>query len=102
MCTVADKGSALFHERCYYDLTELSVGNRFARLRVYDLNIQEVVPVMHTLFFGAVYADAGAVYLCESVYIIQLYAKLVVYPVTHLLAPALRADDALFQLDLVA
>ena len=57
---------------------------------------------MHAAFVVAAHADAGAVDLGEAVDIVELDPQFRGDAAAHFLAPAFRADDALFEMDLVA
>ena len=84
------------------DLAPLAVGHVLAGRGIDDLQIQIVVPVMHACVVLAVDADTGSIDLCQSVNIIQFNAELRGDALAHLLAPALRADDALLEMNLIS
>ena len=101
MGSVTDKGSAFLYESCDNNFAHFAVGNRFARLRVDNFKIEVIVPVVHTLVVFAVDTDTGAVNLSKSVDIIKLDAEGISDMLTHFVAPSLRADNALFQVDVL-
>ena len=77
MCSVTDKGCALFHESGYNYLAPFAVGNILACLGVDNFKIEIVIPDVHTCVMLAVYADTGTVYLGKTVDIIKLDTQLV-------------------------
>ena len=96
-----DERRALLDKRRDDDLAPLAVGDVLTRCRIDDLQINIVVPVVHSGVILAVDADAGSVDFSQSVNIIQLNAQLCGNALAHLLAPALGSDNALFEVDLV-
>ena len=99
---VADQRRALLSERRDDELAVFAVRQHRAGLRVDDLEVDEIVPVVHAALVRAAHADARAVHLGEAVNVVQLDAELVRDAAAHLVAPALAADDALSQVDFVA
>ena len=99
---VADERRALLAQRGEYQLAFLAVGQHLAGFGIDDLDVDEVVPDVHAVVGVAGNADARAVHLGEAVNVVNLDAQLVLNAVAHLLAPALGADDALLQVNLVA
>ena len=97
----ADERRALFAQRRDDDLAPLAVGQVLTRLRVDDLDVDEVVPVVDAVVRVAADADARAVDFRQSVDVVGVDAELLADGPPHLLAPALRADDALAQVNLV-
>ena len=97
----ADERRALLAERRNDDLAPLAVRQILARLRVDDLQVHIVVPVVNAVMRVAADADARPVDLREPVDIVRLDAELLLDGTAHLLTPALRADDALAQVDAI-
>ena len=98
----ADERRALFLQRGEDDFARLAIGHKLAGLGVDDLEIQEIAPHVHGIALLAADTDAGAVDLGQAVDIVELDAEQVLDTLAHLVAPALGADDALLELNLVA
>ena len=99
---VADERRALLAERGEHQLAHFAVGQLLPGFRVDDLAVHVVFPDMHALMLFAGDTDARAVNLGQTVDVEDLDTQLVGDALTHLLAPALGADDALAQVELVA
>ena len=70
MCAVADERGSLLFEGCNYDLPDFSVRNNKACLRIYNFQIQVVIPIMHSALTVTADADTGPVDFRKSVYVI--------------------------------
>ena len=99
---VADERRALLAQRGQHQLAHFAVGHGQARRRVDDLHVHVVVPHVHAVVRVARDADAGAVHLGQAVDVVDLHAQLAGNARAHFVAPALGADDALAQAELVA
>ena len=101
MRPIPDEGRALLDERRDDDLAGLTVRDGFQRDRVDDLDVEEVVPVVHAGVVLAVDADAGTVDLGEAVDVVEFDAEFFRDALSHGFAPALGTDDTFLQVDLV-
>ena len=99
--TVTDERRTLLAQRGEHQLAHFAVGQLLAGFRVDDLAVHVVFPDMHAVMLFAGDADARAVDLGQTVDVEDLDAKLVGDALAHLLAPALGADDALAQVELI-
>ena len=98
----ADERRAFLLQRGQDDFARLAIGHKLAGLGVYELEIQEIAPHVHGIAFLAADADTGTVDLGQAVDVVELDAEQVLDTLAHLVAPALGADDALLELNLVA
>ena len=87
--SVSDERRALLAKGGYDYLTHLAVGHGPAADGVDYLDIDIVVPVVHTAVVFAAYTDTRAVYLGQTVDIVKLDAQLVGNTLSHLFTPAL-------------
>ena len=99
--TVADQRRPFLHQGGDDNLAPLPVSHRLQGNRVDDFQINIIIPVMHAVVIFAADADARAINLRQAVNVVQLNAQLAGNTVTHLLPPALGADDALFQINII-
>ena len=99
MGPVANQGCALLMQGGDDQLADLSVRYILPGLGIHHLKVQIIRPYMHAAGVVAADADAGTVYLGQTVNVIQLYPQFVGDPVPHLFTPAFGADDALAQVD---
>ena len=101
MRPVPDERRAFLDERRDDDLAGLTVWDGFQGHGIDDLDIKEVVPVMHAGVVLAVDADAGTVDLGQAVDVVEFDAEFFGDAFAHRLAPALGTDDTFLQVDLV-
>ena len=101
MGTVADERRSLLPQRGDDKLSHLSVRYILSCLRVYDLKVQVVIPIVHTALVVAAHGNPRSVHLRQTVDIVKLYAQLRSNAGAHLASPSLRTDDAFFQIDLI-
>ena len=101
MGAVPDEGRAFLDEGRDDDLAGLAVRNGLQGDRVDDLDVEEVVPVVHAGVILAADADAGAVDLGQAVDVVEFDAEFFGDALSHGVAPALGTDDTLLQVDLV-
>ena len=99
--TETDERRALLDQRRNDDLAPLAVRHIFARLRIDDLQIDVIIPVVHAALIVTADTDAGSVDLREAIDIINLDAEFALDAVPHFFAPALGTDHALLQVDLI-
>src|SRR4030042_802467 len=91
---------SFFGQRGYYQFTFLTIGQLFSRSGVYYLNQEMVFPDMHAILVLALYGDAGADYLGQSIYVNGRDAQPFLYVFPHLLRPGLRTVYAQAKLSL--
>ena len=89
MGTIANQRSAFLDQCGNDDLADLAVRQIFAGNRVDDLQVDIVIPVVHSAVFLAADADARSVDLGQSVDIVEFDAQFAGNAVTHLLTPSL-------------
>ena len=76
MGAVADEGRCLLFQRGDDQLADLTVGEHLAGGGIDDLEVEIIVPVVHTVVARAVDGDAGAVDLRQTVDVEQLDAEI--------------------------
>ena len=101
MRAIADQRSAFLAQRGENQLPDLAVGHRRARVGIDDLDVNVVRPTCMPAARRRK-CRCRAVDLRQTVDVVDLDAQLVLNAVAHLLAPALRSDDALPQVKAVA
>ena len=101
MCAEPNERCSFLDECGNDNLTLLPVGNRFSSLRVNNFDVNVIVPIVDSVFFLTIDADTGTIDFRESIDIIKFDTKLLADIASHLFAPPLRANHALFQVNLV-
>ena len=101
MGAVPDEGRAFLDEGRDDDLAGLAVRNGLQGHGVDDLDVEEVVPVVHAVVILTADADAGTVDLGQTVDVVEFDAEFFGDALPHGVAPALGTDDTLLQVDLV-
>ena len=88
MCPETDEWSSLLNQSSDNDLSLLSVRESLSGLRIYYLYINIIIPIVHSILGITAYSNTRSIDLCKSIYIIQLYSKLLFYILSLLLTPA--------------
>ena len=99
---VADQRERLFGDAGKYEFPLLAVRDGLTRLGIDGLHDEVVFIDVHAVLFAALKRNAGTGNFSEAIYVIGLDPETAFNVMTHLLRPGFRAEDAGFELDLVA
>ena len=101
MGAVPNKGGSLLSQSGDDQLAAFSIRYVLSGMGINDLEVQVIVPIVHAAFVITAHSDTRTVNFRQAVNIVKLDAKLVGNAAAHFFAPALRADHALSQMDLI-
>ena len=102
MCPESQKWCAFLDKCCYNDLSFFSVRYRLKCLRINNLNIYVIIPIMHTRIFITADSDTRSVNLRQTIDIIKRNSKLPFNVFAHLLTPTLGTKNTFLQIQLIA
>jgi len=101
MCAVADKRCSFFDQGGNDDFSELSVRKYFTGYRVDDLNVNIIIPVVHTTVMETADSDSRSIDFRQTIDVIEFNSKFFRDAPAHFFTPAFRTNDSFLQMDLV-
>ena len=101
MCAVADKRCSFFDQGGNDDFSEFSVRKYFTGYRVDDLNVNIIIPVVHTTVMGTADSDSRSIDFRQTIDVIEFNSKFFRDTPAHFFTPAFRTNDSFLQMDLV-